>query len=63
MGRPEASLRVPWTPPEAGSTRALDEIDRSIVRLLQDDGNLTNVEIARHLNISEATVRRRRVDL
>jgi Lrp/AsnC family transcriptional regulator, regulator for asnA, asnC and gidA len=63
MASAETSLRLPAAPPQIGSARRLDKIDRSIVRLLQVDGNLSNVEIAKRLNISEATVRRRRVYL
>jgi Lrp/AsnC family transcriptional regulator for asnA, asnC and gidA len=63
MASPETSLHVAGTPPEIGAARRLDDIDRSIVHLLQDDGNLSNVEIAKRLKISEATARRRRVYL
>jgi Lrp/AsnC family transcriptional regulator for asnA, asnC and gidA len=49
--------------PEIRPERTLDAIDRSIVELLQEDGNLPNVEIARRLEISETTVRRRRAQL
>ena len=41
----------------------IDEIDRGIVALLQNDGMLTNVALADILGISEATVRRRRLRL
>ncbi len=41
----------------------IDELDRQIVELLQDDGNLTNVALAERLGTSEATVRRRRARL
>jgi Lrp/AsnC family transcriptional regulator, regulator for asnA, asnC and gidA len=37
----------------------LDPIDRQIVRILQQDGRLPNVEIARRVAVSEATVRKR----
>jgi Lrp/AsnC family transcriptional regulator for asnA, asnC and gidA len=39
--------------------QALDELDRSIVVILQGDGRASNVEIARQLGYSEATVRKR----
>ncbi|NMM44682.1 winged helix-turn-helix transcriptional regulator [Rhodospirillaceae bacterium KN72] len=34
------------------SHRPLDKIDRNILRLLQTDGRLTNVELARRVNLS-----------
>jgi Lrp/AsnC family transcriptional regulator for asnA, asnC and gidA len=40
-------------------THALDDLDRSIVAVLQQDGRASNVEIARKLGYSEATIRKR----
>jgi len=37
----------------------LDEIDRRIIALLQDNGRIPNVEIAKELGVAEGTVRRR----
>jgi Lrp/AsnC family transcriptional regulator for asnA, asnC and gidA len=37
----------------------LDAVNREIIRLLQQDGRASNVEIARQLGVSEATVRKR----
>lgn len=37
----------------------LDSIDRQIIHVLQQDGRTSNVEIARLVGVSEATVRRR----
>ena len=37
----------------------LDELDRQIIALLQQDGRLANVEIARTLGLAEGTVRKR----
>jgi Lrp/AsnC family transcriptional regulator for asnA, asnC and gidA len=37
----------------------LDVIDRGIIRILQQDGRASNVEIARQIGVSEATVRKR----
>ena len=42
---------------EAG--RAMDTLDRQILRLLQDDGRRPNAEIARALGVSEPTIRKR----
>jgi Lrp/AsnC family transcriptional regulator for asnA, asnC and gidA len=40
-------------------TYDLDPIDRQIIHILQQDGRTPNVEIARRIGISEATVRKR----
>ncbi len=37
----------------------LDSLDRQIISLLQQDGRASNVELARQLGVSEATVRKR----
>lgn len=37
----------------------LDSVDRQIVSILQQDGRTSNVEIARQVGVSEATVRKR----
>lgn len=37
----------------------LDVVDRGIIRILQQDGRASNVEIARQIGVSEATVRNR----
>jgi Lrp/AsnC family transcriptional regulator for asnA, asnC and gidA len=36
-----------------------DDLDRAIVRLLETDGRLSNMEIARRLGVSESSVRKR----
>lgn len=41
------------------TTRTIDETDCDIIQLLQKDGRVTNIEIARKLGVSEATVRAR----
>jgi Lrp/AsnC family transcriptional regulator for asnA, asnC and gidA len=38
---------------------ALDEVDRAIVRLLQQDGRISNAAIAREVGVSEPTVKKR----
>ncbi len=45
--------------PTKGRRGTLDEVDRRIVNILQDDGRTSNREIGRMLGISEATVRNR----
>jgi Lrp/AsnC family transcriptional regulator for asnA, asnC and gidA len=42
-----------------GATRPIDDLDRSIIRMLQVNGRLSNTEIARSLDITETTVRKR----
>jgi Lrp/AsnC family transcriptional regulator for asnA, asnC and gidA len=37
----------------------LDDLDLQIVRLLQEDGRFSNVEIARRIGVSDPTVRKR----
>jgi len=37
----------------------LDSLDRRIIRILQQDGRMSNVKIARRAGVSEATVRKR----
>ena len=39
--------------------RVIDGVDCAIIQLLQKDGRVTNIEIARKLKVSEATVRAR----
>ena len=40
-------------------THVLDSVDRKIIHILQRDGRMSNVEIARQVGVSEATVRKR----
>ncbi|WP_289034270.1 Lrp/AsnC ligand binding domain-containing protein [uncultured Roseibium sp.] len=44
---------------EESFTTELDRTDRKILRLLQDDGRLTNAELATRVNVSAATCHRR----
>ena len=39
--------------------KPLDRIDREIIRLLQKDGRISNTDMAKEIDISEATVRTR----
>lgn len=41
------------------STHVLDELDREIIRLLQTDGRMPFLTIAKQLDLAEGTVRRR----
>jgi DNA-binding Lrp family transcriptional regulator len=55
-GRPYAD---PSNPPESVVSPRLDDIDRNILRELQDDGRITNVELARRVGISAPPCLRR----
>jgi Lrp/AsnC family transcriptional regulator, regulator for asnA, asnC and gidA len=47
---------------EAGVQRSrgpVDEVDREIIRLLQRDGRTSNTDIARALDVTETTIRKR----
>ena len=37
--------------------KTLDQVDKKIIALLQDDGRIPNTEIAKQVGVSEATVR------
>jgi Lrp/AsnC family transcriptional regulator, regulator for asnA, asnC and gidA len=37
--------------------KEIDQIDSRMISLLQKDGRISNIEMSKHLNISEATVR------
>ena len=40
-------------------TGSMDELDRRIIHILQEDGRASNARIARDVGVSEGTVRRR----
>lgn len=42
-----------------GTTRTVDEVDRSIIRILQRDGRASNTQIGRELGLTEAAIRKR----
>jgi Lrp/AsnC family transcriptional regulator for asnA, asnC and gidA len=42
---------------------SIDATDRKIIEVLQDDGRASNADIARQLDVSEATIRRRLAQL
>ena len=44
---------------DGGPRPALDPLDSSIIEALGDDGRASNADMARHLGVSEGTVRRR----
>jgi Lrp/AsnC family transcriptional regulator for asnA, asnC and gidA len=48
-------------PPVRARARRVDDLDRRIIKMLQADGRLSNTEIARSLEITETTVRKRRL--
>jgi Lrp/AsnC family transcriptional regulator for asnA, asnC and gidA len=47
--------RLPQTDP----TSLVDDVDRQIIEMLQKDGRRPNTEMARELDVSETTVRKR----
>src|SRR5262245_26082675 len=57
-GRRPAGRPIPL-PPESLVPARLDDIDRHILRELQDDGRITNVELARRVGISAPPCLRR----
>ena len=46
-------------PTRIGASRGVDELDRRIIRMLQVNGRLSNTEVARALDVTETTVRKR----
>jgi Lrp/AsnC family transcriptional regulator for asnA, asnC and gidA len=56
IGRDE---QEPVTGAGRGRGRRVDDLDRRIIKMLQVDGRLSNTEIARSLEITETTVRKR----
>lgn len=46
-------------PSEASRSRPIDELDRRIIKLLQRNGRTSNTEIARAVDTTETTVRKR----
>lgn len=44
---------------ESNNSKPLDRVDNKIIQMLQKDGSLTNTDIAKKLEVSEATVRTR----
>jgi len=47
------------SPSVRSRARRVDELDRKIIKMLQADGRLSNTEVARSLDITETTVRKR----
>lgn len=60
---PEAIVTLPipdWDPDDLPAPRVeIDELDKNLMRELIRDGHRSNTEIARRLDVSDATVRRR----
>ena len=46
-------------PTRIGVPRGVDELDRRIIKMLQVNGRLSNTEVARSLDVTETTVRKR----
>jgi Lrp/AsnC family transcriptional regulator for asnA, asnC and gidA len=45
--------------PGLGPSRLIDDLDRRIIKMLQANGRLSNTEVARTLEVTETTVRKR----
>jgi Lrp/AsnC family transcriptional regulator for asnA, asnC and gidA len=50
---------VPPSRPGLGPSRLIDDLDRRIIKMLQANGRLSNTEVARALEVTETTVRKR----
>jgi Lrp/AsnC family transcriptional regulator, regulator for asnA, asnC and gidA len=46
-------------PGRNGGSHRIDDLDRRIIRMLQGNGRLSNTEVARALDVTETTVRKR----
>lgn len=46
-------------PTRIGASRGVDELDRRIIKMLQVNGRLSNTDVARALDVTETTVRKR----
>lgn len=55
----KGDFRNPNGARRANNGGRLDEMDRAIIRLLQQDGRMSNTCIARQLKVTETTVRKR----
>jgi Lrp/AsnC family transcriptional regulator for asnA, asnC and gidA len=57
----QSSAAPPPAPPAArnGPARRIDDLDRRIIKMLQSNGRLSNTEVARALEVTETTVRKR----
>jgi Lrp/AsnC family transcriptional regulator for asnA, asnC and gidA len=65
-GKPAESPSTGATPPAPqpsrpglGPSRRIDDLDRRIIKMLQANGRLSNTEVARALDVTETTVRKR----
>lgn len=58
-GKPAAPAAAAAQPTGIGASRRVDELDRRIIKMLQANGRLSNTEVARALDVTETTVRKR----
>jgi Lrp/AsnC family transcriptional regulator for asnA, asnC and gidA len=58
-GRSGQHAGGPAPGPVRARARPVDELDRKIIKMLQKDGRLSNTEIARALETTETTIRKR----
>ena len=58
-GKPTEPASATAQPTRIGTSRHVDELDRRIIKMLQTNGRLSNTEVARALDVTETTVRKR----
>lgn len=58
-GKPAELPSGTGQPTRIGTPRGVDELDRRIIKMLQVNGRLSNTEVARALDVTETTVRKR----
>ena len=59
MRRKGTLMKKNFSKTKPGRKKEIDQIDSRMISLLQKDGRISNIEISKRLNISEATVRTR----
>jgi Lrp/AsnC family transcriptional regulator, regulator for asnA, asnC and gidA len=58
-GKPADDAPPGAQPGRNGGPRRIDDLDRRIIKMLQANGRLSNTEVARALDVTETTVRKR----
>jgi Lrp/AsnC family transcriptional regulator, regulator for asnA, asnC and gidA len=58
-GKPAEEVPPGAQPGRGGGSRRIDDLDRRIIKMLQANGRLSNTEVARALDVTETTVRKR----
>jgi Lrp/AsnC family transcriptional regulator for asnA, asnC and gidA len=58
-GKPADEAPAATPSSRGGGSRRIDDLDRRIIKMLQANGRLSNTEVARALDVTETTVRKR----